>query len=110
MRVMLAKVEVQRVLILAFAFCMLAGAVAGVPFEMIVLLATVATAWTFLLGWSLTLHSALARGVRVAVGAGVAAGCAAVFSASAPGVAAVALVAAGLLAGAEYAMRRGVAA
>jgi hypothetical protein len=109
MRAMLAKVEVQRVLILAFMVCVLAGAIARAPFELIVLLAASATAWAFLLGWSLTLDSALARGVRIGIGAGAAAGCAAALGAAPAGVVAVALAASALLGGTERLLHRRVA-
>ena len=110
MRRMLARVEVQRILILAFGSWLLAGAVAGAPLAAIVLLAALATTWTFLLGWSLTLDSAVARTLRVTVGAAAAAGCALAFGASSTGAVAVALVTAVLLAGAERVMRRRVSA
>ena len=109
MRRMLAKVEVQRVLILTFAFCVPAGAISGVRFDVVLLLAALATVWTFLLGWSLTLDSAVAFACRVAVGAAAAAGCAGAFGAGPAAVVVVALAGGGLLAGAEHLMRRRVA-
>ena len=57
MRRMLATVEVQRVLIVAFSVWMLTGAYMGHPFLQVVAEATGAALWTLLLGWSFTLHT-----------------------------------------------------
>ena len=110
MRSFWSRIEVQRVLLVTFGLWVLAGAYLFDPLWLIVLRAAGATVWTFLLAWSLTLESVVARVARVAVGAGLVTGCAATFGASAPALLAVAVVAGGLLAAAEALLRRRVVA
>jgi hypothetical protein len=105
-----ARIEVQRVLLVTLGLWLLAGAYLGDPFWVVVLRAAGATFWTFLLAWSLTLDSAVARVARVAIGAGLVTGCAATFDASAPALLAVAVVAGGLLAAGEALLHRRVVA
>ena len=105
-----SRVEVQRVLLVTFGLWLLAGAYLFDPFWLIVLRAAGATVWTFLLAWSFTLGSAVARVARIAIGAALVTGCAATFGAAVPALLAVAVVAAALLAGCERLMRRHVAA
>ena len=79
-----SRVEVQRVLLVTFGLWMLAGAYLFDPFWLIVLRAAGATVWTFLLAWSFTLGSAVARVARIAIGAALVTGCAATFGAAVP--------------------------
>ena len=110
MRRMLATVEVQRVLILAFAVWMLTGAYMGHPFLQVVAEATGAALWTLLLGWSFTLHTPWALVARIGLTAGVVAHGAATLGAELPVLLAV-VAGAGLLAGAgERLAHRSIAA
>jgi hypothetical protein len=110
MQAFLSRVEVQRVLLVTFGLWMLAGAYLFDPLWLVVVRAAGASVWTFLLAWSFTLGSAVARVARIAIGAGLVTGCAATFGASAPALLAVAAVAGAVLAGCERLMRRHVAA
>ncbi len=109
MRRMLATVEVQRVLILAFSFWMIGGAYMGHSFPRIVAEAAAAMLWTLVLGWSFTLRTPWARIMRIGLTAGLAVLCAGTLGAAVPVLLAVA-AGAGALAGAgERLARRSVA-
>jgi hypothetical protein len=96
-----ARVEVQRVLLGTLALWLFAGASLGDPAWLVLARAAGAVLWTFLLAWSFTVDSPVARAGRVAAGAAVVTGCAASFGASPESLLLVAAAAGALLVAAE---------